>query len=112
MDEHLFADTAGAIPSNGVVVRGLRTFVRSRHRELTPASLVRGLLLWRFASTDWGVVVVERAGSGARITERRFRSIRRARSARRRFVATATAMSDADFAAADWAQVLEDAARS
>lgn len=110
MDEDRFTDTAGAIPSNGVVVRGLRTMVVSRPRDLTPASLLRSFF-WRWDTTEWHDVVVEQAGTGARVAELRCTSRRRARAARSRFVEAARAMSDEEAASTDWAELLERAAR-
>ena len=109
MDEGSFGDTAGAIPSNGVVVRDLRTLVVPRTRELTSKSILQAVaefVAFRTASDDWWIVVVERAGTGEWLAERQFSSRSKARRARSRFIRFVEAMPESDVAAADWGAVL------
>ena len=113
MDEDLWTDTAGAIPSNGVVVRGLRTLITSRTRELTTGSFVTAVaefLAFRGARNFWFDVVVERAGTGERLAARTFRSLGRAKAARARFVTIVETLSDDDLATADIPALLDRAA--
>ncbi|MFN8018259.1 MAG: hypothetical protein U0P45_09055 [Acidimicrobiales bacterium] len=109
MDEGTFGDTAGAIPSNGVVVRDLRTRIVARPRGLTSKTILSAateFLVFRTASNDWWFVVIERAGSGEWLAERQFSSRSKALRARARFVRRVEEMPGSNLAEADWGTLL------
>ena len=109
VDEGDFWDTAGAVPSNGVLVRDLRTLVVARTRQPTLASIFQAVaefVAFRTASDDRWAVVVERAGTGERLAERQFRSRARAMQARARFVHLVESMPESTLASANWEAVL------
>jgi hypothetical protein len=95
------------MPPNGVEVRGLRVLRTYEDRDPSwPRTIVETLLTGSAPILTWTVLTVS-AGSGDVVARRRFRRHRDAEAARTRFTELVTAMTDDDYAAANWQSILD-----